>query len=200
MPVGPHILCPLAATKSTPRDWTSTPMCGTDWHASRIIFAPGAAVPRTIRTMSSTGLTVPRTFETCWTETIFVLSVTSSENISRSNDPSRRTGRYFRTAPVSSAAICHGTMLLWCSASVMSISSPSVRYSSLGSPGGRPAVCDSDEAIRLIDSVAPLVKTISFLELALTNDATLSRAPSYSSVASRDSACAPLCTLLLDLS
>ena len=40
---------------------------------------------------------------------------------------------------------------------------------------------------------APLVNTISFRLLALMNEATLSRAASYCSVASRDSACAPEC-------
>src|SRR5665213_1806139 len=42
IPVGPHILCPLAARKSTSSAWTSTGMCGTDWAASTKTTAPAA--------------------------------------------------------------------------------------------------------------------------------------------------------------
>mmetsp|Transcript_34120 Transcript_34120/g.72685 ORF Transcript_34120/g.72685 Transcript_34120/m.72685 type:complete len:203 (+) Transcript_34120:698-1306(+) len=189
MPVGPHILCPDAATKSTPRAWTSTLMCGTDWQASSMTFAPGAARERTIFTMDSMGLMFPKTLETCCVLTNFVFGPINSLKASRSNAPvTEHAGTYFSTAPVRSAAICQGTMFEWCSASVITISSPSWRYNSRAFDGAFPHVCDREDATRLIASVAPLVNTISFRLWALTKDATLSRAASYCSVASRDRA------------
>jgi hypothetical protein len=60
MPIGPSILCPEKAAKSTPRAWTSTPMCGTDWQASRTVSAPTSLARLT---SWSTGLIVPSTLD-----------------------------------------------------------------------------------------------------------------------------------------
>ena len=42
MPLGPSILCPEKAAKSTSRAWKSTGWCGTDWQASSTVSAPTA--------------------------------------------------------------------------------------------------------------------------------------------------------------
>ncbi len=47
IPVGPSILWPENAAKSTPRAWKSTGWCGTDWHASRTVSAPTACARAT---------------------------------------------------------------------------------------------------------------------------------------------------------
>ena len=60
MPVGPSILCPENAAKSTPSDGRSTGWCGTDWQASRTVNAPTSLARRT---SSATGAPVPVTFE-----------------------------------------------------------------------------------------------------------------------------------------
>jgi hypothetical protein len=75
MPVGPSILWELATTQSTPSAWTSTGMCGTDWHASRSTRAP---TPRARATTVGTSSTQPRVLET-WTRLMsLVRGVTSS--------------------------------------------------------------------------------------------------------------------------
>ena len=56
MPVGPHILCPLAARKSTSSACTSTGICGTDCAASTSTIAPAACARGTI---VSSGAIVP---------------------------------------------------------------------------------------------------------------------------------------------
>ena len=72
-------------------------------------------------------------------------------------------------------AICHGTMLEWCSIWVISTSSPApIR--------ARPKL----DATRLIPSVVPRTKTISSLLPALRNCAMRPRARSYAKVASWD--------------
>ena len=71
MPVGPHILWPLNATKSTPSFWTSSGLCGALWHASRRIMASGATC-RTFSTTCCTGATQPNTLDTWHSATTFV--------------------------------------------------------------------------------------------------------------------------------
>ena len=70
-----------------------------------------------------------------------------------------------------SQSICHGTMFEWCSISVVITLSPSRTK--------RPPKL---YATRLIEAVAPDVKTISRVEPAPMNRRTASRAASYSSV------------------
>lgn len=60
MPLGPSILCPEKAAKSTPSAWRSTGWWGTDWQASRTVSAPTAPARAT---SSATGATAPVTFE-----------------------------------------------------------------------------------------------------------------------------------------
>ncbi len=87
------------------------------------------------------------------------------------------------TAPVALASICHGTMLLWCSIVVRTISSPAFTFA-------RPHVW----ATRLIASVVPRVKTISFSLAAPRKRRTRSRAASNASVASWERRWTPRCT------
>ena len=79
MPVGPSILWPLKARKSAPSAATSVGRCGTLWAASTSTSAPAAWARRAI---SAIGLTVPSTFETDATATIFVRSVSSVSSAS----------------------------------------------------------------------------------------------------------------------
>mmetsp|Transcript_44379 Transcript_44379/g.106626 ORF Transcript_44379/g.106626 Transcript_44379/m.106626 type:complete len:201 (+) Transcript_44379:548-1150(+) len=183
MPVGPHILCPDAATKSTPSSCTSTGMCGRLWQASSSTSASTACAAATI---SRTGATQPSVFETCASATSFVRGVISAFSASRSRLSLASSGANLILKPRSLASICHGTRLEWCSITVRMISSPSPRFV-------RPHVC----ATRLIASVAPRVKITSDRDAALMKPATLSRAPSYESVERTESRCAPRCTLAL---
>mmetsp|Transcript_975 Transcript_975/g.2694 ORF Transcript_975/g.2694 Transcript_975/m.2694 type:complete len:201 (+) Transcript_975:571-1173(+) len=187
MPVGPHILWPDATIQSTPSAWTSTGMCGTDWHASKSTLAPTA---RAAATTAGTGSSQPSTLDTCGRATSLVLSPRRERRCARSMHPASVSIRaYLTTAPVRCARSCQGTMLAWCSTSLTTISSPGPTLS-------RPHEC----ATRLMASVAPRVKTISRRDAALTNCATLSRAPSYASVARTERAWAPRCTLALSRS
>mmetsp|Transcript_33484 Transcript_33484/g.107628 ORF Transcript_33484/g.107628 Transcript_33484/m.107628 type:complete len:212 (+) Transcript_33484:683-1318(+) len=163
-PVGPHILCPDATKKSTPRRPTSTGMCGTDWHASSSTRAP---TPCAAATISPTGATAPSTLETCCTATSLVRGPSSVRRCGRSSCSVAFRRAYRSTTPRSAASSCHGTMLEWCSATLSTTSSPSPRLA-------RPHVC----ATRLIASVAPLVNTTSSRDAAPTKAATLSRAAS----------------------
>lgn len=83
---------------------TSAPTC---W-ARRMIF--------------STGLIVPMMLETRVKETIFVFSVMISSMLDRSRRPSSVMPNHFSFAPVRCESSCHGTMLEWCSISVVTIS------------------------------------------------------------------------------
>ena len=47
MPLGPSILWPENAAKSTSRAWKSTGWCGTDWQASSTVSAPTACARAT---------------------------------------------------------------------------------------------------------------------------------------------------------
>ena len=60
IPLGPSILCPENAAKSTSRACKSTGWCGTDWQASSTVSAPTALARAT---SSSTGASAPVTFE-----------------------------------------------------------------------------------------------------------------------------------------
>src|ERR1039458_9040629 len=82
------------------------------------------------------------------------------------------TGTTFNRASFSVANCCQGTILAWCSSQVISISSS-------GPMCCRPQLC----ATRLMASVAPRTKTISFAEDAFRNPRTFSLACSYASVA-----------------
>ena len=66
-----------------------------------------------------------------------------------------KDGNKFQVAPVLEARICQGTMLLWCSISVMRILSP-----------GPNEFCPRQWATRLMDSVVPRVKIMSDALLA----------------------------------
>mmetsp|Transcript_43754 Transcript_43754/g.126399 ORF Transcript_43754/g.126399 Transcript_43754/m.126399 type:complete len:223 (-) Transcript_43754:409-1077(-) len=182
-PVGPHILCALAASQSTSRALTSTGMCGTLWHASKSTFAPTACAEATI---SSTGFAQPRTLETWHTLTKRVRSPTRLLKWSRSSAPfgERRAKR--RLQPTSPASICHGTRFEWCSITVSTISSPARMFA-----------LAHVLATKFIASLAFRVKMISDGSAAPTNLATFARAPSKASVARMDNVCMPRWTLLL---
>ena len=113
------------------------------------------------------GVIVPSAFDMPVTLRIFVRSVSSEPSAERSSRPSSVSGMYRSVAPVTAAVICHGTMLEWCSISVISTSSPSRRCA-------RPHPC----ATRFIDSVTPRVNTIVSGSGAPRNRATVARAPS----------------------
>ncbi len=74
------------------------------------------------RMIVSTGLNVPSRFETRVKETILVFSVMTSSMFERSRRPSSVRPNHFSFAPVRCERSCHGTMLEWCSISVMAIS------------------------------------------------------------------------------
>ena len=103
-------------------------------------------------------------------------SVSSEPSSERSSWPSSVSGMYRRTAPVTWAVSCQGTMFEWCSMSVRRISSPSFR-------NFRP----QPWATRFSDSVVPRVNTIVRVSGAPKNDASLARAPSKASVDSSPS-------------
>ena len=89
-----------------------------------------------------------------------------------SSSPVSVTGAATTRAPVASATSCQGTMLAWCSISVIRISSP-------GCSRGRRKLA----ATRLIASVALRVNTISRQSAALMKRWTLRRAASSAAVA-----------------
>ena len=128
-------------------------------------------------------------FETQVRVTTLVRSVISSSMFDRSSRPSSVRPNQRRVAPVRSVRSCHGTMLEWCSISVITTSSPSPTCS-----GPRQAKV---LATRLRASEAFLVNTISSRLGALMNAATLSRAPSNASVASAPRLCMARATFAL---
>jgi len=139
--------------------------------------------------MVDKGVMHPITFDTCWMDTILVRLVTRVAIAWMSRHPfSTLSGMNLRTAPFSSASNCHGTILLWCSSSVIRISSP---FSTFALP--------YVDASRFRLSVAPEVKIISSREGALRKDLSLSRDASYCSVAERERACAPRWTFELEV-
>ncbi len=145
---------------------------------------------------------VPRMFDWCTSETTLARSVITELTSDRSSRPSSVSPNHRRVAPVLAASSCQGTRLEWCSISVTTISSPAPRMNR-SAPSGSGAPCaalavafENAYATRLSDSVAFFVKTRSW-ERAPTNAAMVPRAPSYASVASSASWCAPRCTAAL---
>ena len=187
MPVGPVTLWPVKTRKSAPAACTSTGICGTACAASTSTTAPTSWARRAI---SATGLTVPSMFETQVSETTLVRSVISSSMFDRSSRPSSVSPNQRSVAPLRSVSSCHGTMLEWCSISVISTSSP-------GPIASGPSAQASVFATRLIASEAFLVKITSSRDGALRNAATLSRPPSKPAVDSAPSWCMARATLAL---
>ncbi len=111
----------MNATKSAPSAWTSSGRCGADCDASITVSAPTAFARATIR---ATGLTVPSAFDWWTNATTFVRSVMISSMAESTRRPSSSIGSHRNVAPVRWHSSCHGTMLLWCSISVTTISSP----------------------------------------------------------------------------
>ena len=122
--------------------------------------------------------------------TTLVRSVISSSMFDRSSRPSSVMPNHFSVAPVRSVSSCHGTMLEWCSISVVTTTSPSPTCSG-------PRAQASVLATRLSASEAFLVKITSSRLGALMNAATLSRPASNASVASAPSVCMARATLAL---
>lgn len=60
IPLGPSILWPEKAAKSTSSAWKSTGRCGTDWQESSTVSAPTALARET---SSPTGASAPVTLE-----------------------------------------------------------------------------------------------------------------------------------------
>ena len=173
IPLGPSILCPEKARKSTSNAATSTGMCGTDWQASSNTRAPTS---RARAVMVATGLIVPTTLDWCANATSFVRSLTSSFRSDRSRRPSSVTENQRSVAPVRRHNCCQGTRLAWCSISVTTISSPGPTWNLWRSSSAVAALLIA-YATRLTASVAFLVNTTSS-ESAPMNDAIVSRADS----------------------
>ena len=125
---------------------------------------------------------VPSMLETQVSETTLVRSVIRSSMFDRSSWPSSVRPNQRSVAPVRSVSSCHGTMLEWCSISVMS---DLVAGTDLQRPPAQARVL----ATRLSASVAFLVKITSSRDGAPMNAATLSRAASNASVDSAPSWC-----------
>ena len=107
MPLGPHILWPENAKKSTPSACTSTFLCGTACAPSQTMIAPSSCA----RAASfSTPVTVPSEFETRFVATTLTRPSrqTSSSMSSRSSPPSS-SGIIRKPAPVRPAMYCQGT-------------------------------------------------------------------------------------------
>src|ERR1700730_2253304 len=148
-PLGPNILCPENAAKSTSSAWKSTDRCGTDWHASSTVSAPTALARLT---SSPTGACAPVTL--AWWLKATSLTLSSSCSESRSMRPSSVTPYQRNVAPVRRASSCHGTRLAWCSSSVVTITSP-------GPTARSKRLSPSTYDTRLSASVAVLVNTNS---------------------------------------
>ena len=135
-----------------------------------------------------TGLTVPSTLLTWAMLTSFVRGENSFSYSSVSRLPWSSMGMTRSTMSRCMACSCQGTMLLWCSMTETMTSSPA-------------CICDWQKvaASRLMLSVVPRVKTISFVERAPMKRRTVSRLASCSSVACWDRKCTPRCTLALVL-
>ena len=118
--------------------------------------------------------------------TILVFGLIIFSKACKSIAPLSSIGMTFNTMPFRGCWSCQGTILEWCSTVETMTSSPSCMKASL-----------KLEAIRFNPSVVPRVKTISFTLFALMNLRTVSRAPSWSSVACWLSQCTPRCTLAL---
>ena len=107
IPLGPHILCPEIARKSTPSAWTSSGTCGADCAASQTKIAPCSCAHAT---SFSTGLIVPSEFETWFVATTLIdPREASPSRAERSSSPSSVSGIITIVAPVRPAMYCHGT-------------------------------------------------------------------------------------------
>ena len=190
MPVGPVTLWPVKTTKSAPTACTSTGSCGAACEASTTTTAPTSWARRAI---SATGLIVPSMFETQVSATTLVAGVISSSMFDRSSWPSSVSPNQRSSAPLRSVSSCQGTMLEWCSISVITTRSPSPIASG-------PVAHASVLATRLSASEAFLVKITSSREGALRKRATLSRPASKASEDSAPSWCIARATLALCLS
>ena len=186
MPVGPVTLWPVKTTKSAPTACTSTGSCGAACEASSTTSAPTSWARRAI---SATGLIVPSMLETQVSETTLVSGVISSSMFDRSSWPSSVSPNQRSSAPLRSVSSCQGTMLEWCSISVITTRSPA-----LISSGPAHAIV---LATRFSASLAFLVKITSSRDGALRNRATLSRPASNASEASAPSWCIARATLAL---
>ena len=128
--------------------------------------------------------------DTQTSDTTLVRSLISSSMFDRSSRPSSVRPNQRSVAPVRSVSSCHGTMLEWCSISVMTTSSPSPTASS-------PRAQASVLATRLSASDEFFVKMTSSRDGALMNAATVSRAASNAAVDSAPSWCTARATLAL---
>jgi hypothetical protein len=102
---------------------TSTGRCEAACDPSTSTGTPLACA---IATISSTGLIVPSAFERWMTASSLVRSEQALELL-HPQLPASSIGTTRREAPCRSQSICHGTMLEWCSISVISTSSPAPR-------------------------------------------------------------------------
>ena len=109
----------------------------------------------------SASLIVPRTFEQWVKATSEGERPRRRSNSAMSNLPSGVIGAYSILAPFSFASSCQGTMLLWCSIMVSRMTSPCLTNFE-----------PHPNLTRFIDSVVPLVNTISCGEGELMNLAT----------------------------
>src|SRR6185437_2514842 len=75
----------------------------------------------------STGTTAPVTLATWVTATSLVRRLTSASNLAMSSPLVASSGATTSLMPMRSRSSCHGTILAWCSISVMSTSSPALR-------------------------------------------------------------------------
>ena len=125
---------------------------------------------------------VPSMLDTQVSETTLVRSLISSSMLERSSRPSSVRPNHRSVAPVRSVSSCHGTMLEWCSISVMTTSSP-------GPTRRSPSAHAKVLARRFRASVMFLVNTTPSRSGAPMKVATLSRAASKASVDSAPRVC-----------
>ena len=137
--------------------------------------------------IGSSGLMVPSMLDTHVSDTTLVRSVIRVSRFDMSRRPSSVTPNHRRVACVRSHISCHGTMLEWCSISVMTTSSP--RPMRPESPSVR--------ATRFSASDAFLVNTTSSRIGAPMNSAIRVRASSNAPLASAPSWCMARATLAL---
>ena len=122
--------------------------------------------------ISFTGFSVPRALEIWLKATSFVALQSKLLYPSISSSPASLMSTTLMMAPFSSASICQGTMLEWCSNCVRIISSPFWMFC-------LPHVC----ATRLIESVVPAVNSTSCSCSAFKKRCVVLLAFSYASVA-----------------
>ena len=122
IPVGPSILWPEKATKSTSTARTENGMCGTDWQASSTTSAPTA-----LARADDGRHRVDRAQDVALVNERDDLGAVVDHACRgrRGRGGRRRSGAsHASSAPVRRASSCHGTRLAWCSISVTTIRSP----------------------------------------------------------------------------